>query len=216
MLPLTPAIIEAIRAIQPDIAAADELDDARARFEPLVEALDRFKPGVREDGAALASAFVLLKPPKPQPERLTAAEMAAEIEKVRRLLHGIDPGSWVAIFMQATKYDYYLPSSPDTMFRILGEAAAGLLSMPPTRRGRAASGHAVARACASLYYEWTRSLPKILNYQQLGACNDYGNLVEVTFDTFGLATSWEKSAMLAASDLARIVKNTDKKAKDEL
>jgi hypothetical protein len=217
-LPLTRAIAEAIasRAIQPDIADPDELEDALARFEPLVEALDQIRPGIREDGAALAAAFVLLRPPKPRPDRLTAADMAAEIEKVRQLLHGIDPGSWVAIFRQASKHGYSLPSSPDIMFRILGEAASGLLSMPHTRRGRGASGHAVASACASLYYGWTRKLPAIMNYHQFGVCNDYAALVKATFDTFELDSSWEKSAMFAARDLARVIKNTDKKAKDEL
>ena len=128
---------------------------------------------------ALASAFVLLRPPRPKPDRLTAAGMAAEVEKICRLLDGFDPGSWLVVAMQAHEHGYYLPSNPGAMFRIVGESAARLRSMPPTRQGRAAAGHAVADACAALYLTWTGCLPKILNYQQFNDYNDYGDLVRL-------------------------------------
>jgi hypothetical protein len=177
--------------------------------------LNGIKRGIKEDGEALAAAFMLLKPPRPKPDGLTAAGMAEEVEKLGRLLYGFDPGSWLVVAMAAHEHGYYLPSSRDTMFRIVGESAAKLRSMPPTRRGRAAPAHAVADACASLYYTWTGRLPKILNYQQYKEYNDYAGLVEAAFEVFDLGGAWGKSATLAARNIADVI-NTDKKGKNAL
>jgi hypothetical protein len=205
MPPLTPANIEAVMALHPDISDPDELEDELVRLESLVKALAPLQRGLENNGKLLGSCLIRIRGPKPRPNRLTVAEMTEKIEKLRKLLYNFDQASWLMIAMQASEDGYYLPSSRDTMFSILGKTAAKLKSSPSTREGRAAYGHVVASNCASVYFELTRHPPKPLNYKQV-ACNDYGTLVKAAFDYFNVSGSWGNSATDAASEFAKVVK----------
>jgi hypothetical protein len=204
LLPLTEAIVDAIRTIEPHITP-DELDDARTRFEPLVEALEVIRPGLKEDGEELAACLVRLQPPRGNPQKPDARE----IERFRDALDWISAASWLVIAMRAAEAGYFLPSNLAAMVDFVDDAAFRARTAPKTRKGSASQGHHVAGACAALYFDLTRERPKELNYAstKIGACNDYAMLVKAAIDFFCSGVSWGFLAREAAHDWAKIIKN---------
>jgi hypothetical protein len=204
VLPLTEAIVDAIRMIEPYITPA-ELEDARTRFEPVVEALEVIRPGLKDGGGELATCFVRLRPPQGNPQKPDARE----IERFRVALDGISAASWLVIAMRAAEADYFLPSNLAAMIDFVDDAAFRVRTAPKTRKGSASQGHHVAGACAALYFDLAGRGPKEFNYAsaKVGACNDYAKLVKAAIDLFCPGVSWGWLAREAAHDWSKIIKN---------
>jgi hypothetical protein len=193
MKPLDPeidAIVQALEEIKPGIS-----EEIKPGISKIVQALEEIKPGISKDARAVAGCLAWLEPPKSVPERPRPAEMARFVEALER--DKISRASWFMIAMEAQNAGYYLPSNVDTMARIAGEAAT---KIGRTRRTCASHGRHVAGACAELYRNLTHTLPKILNYRQLGRCNDYARLAHASFDALGLP-GWGWAAEDAAREL---------------
>jgi hypothetical protein len=75
MLPLTPATVRAVVAVEPGIATPDELESALARLEPLVAALEVIRPGIVGEGEMLASYLGSLRPPTWRGQKPDANEL---------------------------------------------------------------------------------------------------------------------------------------------
>jgi hypothetical protein len=204
VLPLTEAVVDVIRTIEPHITP-DEIEDARARFEPLVEALAVFRPGLKEGGGELETCLVRLQPPQGNPQKPDAGE----IEQVGDALDGISGASWLMVAMRAAEAGYSLPSNLATMIDLVDDAAFRVRTAPKTRKGRAWQGLQVAGACCALHYDLTREWPKEFNYvsAKIGACNEYAKLVKAAIEVFCPGVSWGYCAKKAAHAYAKIVKN---------
>ena len=167
--------------------------------EAIVQALEEIKPDILKDPRSLAVCLARLEPPKSAAKPPRADEVARFVQALGR--GNISPASWYMIVMEAANAGYYLPCNVDVMAQIAGEAATRIRR---PRRSSAWKRSHVAGACAALYLDLTRRLPKILNYRQLGHDNDYSRLVKVAFDRAGLP-GWGSAAQDAASELKHAV-----------
>ena len=210
--PAPPAVIKAIMTIQPDITTVEELQDHVDRFEPLVATLDQI--GIREealDERLRHAQAAQTQARQAHGRRDGRAGRETRPAAVQTLIQGA--GSWSPCRPASTAITCRTTRAPCSASSARARRGSGSCRRPAA--GAPLPGTSSPARCASLYHEWTGHLPKILNYRLLGPHNDYGNLVKVTFDTFELGSSWGKSAEDAARELARIVKNTDKKTQDE-